>query len=101
MPEATVCYGIPFCQVLAGNVLTHSMGYATLVRVSPITLRVRELREAKGWSQAELARRAGVQRVTVTLIENHRTKGVDFETLEKLARALEVDPGYLIVKRGR
>lgn len=69
--------------------------------MSPITLRVRELREAKGWSQAELARRAGVQRVTVTLIENQRTKGVDFETLEKLAKVLEVDPGYLIVKRGR
>lgn len=69
--------------------------------MSPITLRVRELREVKGWSQAELARRAGVQRVTITLIEGQRTKGVDFETLERLARALEVDPGYLIVKRGR
>jgi transcriptional regulator with XRE-family HTH domain len=70
--------------------------------MSPITLRIRELREAKGWSQAELARRAGVQRVTITLIEGQRTKGIDFETLEKLARALEVDAGYLIVtKRGR
>jgi len=69
--------------------------------MSPITLRIRELRVARGWSQAELARRAGIQRVTVTLIEGHRTKGVDFETLEKLSRALEVDPGYLIVRRPR
>lgn len=45
--------------------------------------------------------RAGVRRATITLIEGHQTKGVDFDTLEKLARALEVDPGYLIVKRGR
>lgn len=69
--------------------------------VSPVTLRLRELREAKGWSQAELARRAGVQRVTITVIEGGRTKGVDFSTLDKLARALEVDPGFLIVRRGR
>ena len=69
--------------------------------MTPITLRVRELRQARDWSQRELARRAGVQQVTISLIENNRTKGVDFETLEKLARALEVDPGYLIVKRGR
>lgn len=69
--------------------------------MTPITLRVRELRQARDWSQRELARRAGVQQVTISLIENNRTKGVDFETLEKLARVLGVDPGYLIVKRGR
>jgi transcriptional regulator with XRE-family HTH domain len=69
--------------------------------MSYITLRLRELREVRGWSQAELARRAGLQRVTITLIEGHRTKGVDFDTLEKLARALEVDPAYLIVTRAR
>lgn len=67
--------------------------------MTPITLRVRELREAKGWSQAELAERAGVRRATVSAIENGLTKGVDFETLEKLARALEVDAGYLLVTR--
>lgn len=64
-----------------------------------ITLRVRELREARGWSQAELARRAGIRPSTLSAIENGQTKGVDFDTLEKLARALEVDPGFLIAKR--
>jgi transcriptional regulator with XRE-family HTH domain len=69
--------------------------------MTPIVLRVRELREAKGWSQRELARRAEVQQPTLSAIENGRTKGIDFETLEKLARVFEVDPGYLIVKKGR
>ncbi len=69
--------------------------------MTPITLRVRELREARGWSQAELANRSGVRRATISAIENDQTTGVDFETLEGLARALEVDPGYLIVKKAR
>ena len=69
--------------------------------MTPIALRVKELREAKGWSQAELSDKAGIRRATVSAIENDQTTGIDFETLEKLARALEVDPGYLIVKRGR
>ncbi len=64
-------------------------------------LRVRELREARGWSQRELARRAGVRQATLSAIENEQTSGIDFETLERLAKALEVDPGYLIVKKGR
>lgn len=69
--------------------------------MTPITLRVRELRQAKGWSLRELARRADVQPMTLSAIENGQTKGVDFLTLEKLARVLEVDPAYFLVKRGR
>ena len=69
--------------------------------MTPVVLRVRELREARGWSQRELARRAGVRQATLSAIENEQTSGIDFETLERLAKALEVDPGYLIVKKGR
>ena len=69
--------------------------------MTPITLRVRELREAKGWTQEALADRAGLRRATVNAIEGGRTKGVDFATLEALAKALGVDAGYLIVQRGR
>lgn len=69
--------------------------------MTPITLRIRELREARGWSLRELARRVEVRPNTLSAIENGLTTGIDFVTLEKLARALEVDPGYLIVKRGR
>ena len=69
--------------------------------MTPIQLRVRELREARGWSQAELARRADVRAATLSNIETGQTKGIDFETLEKLAKALGCDPGYLIVKKGK
>ncbi len=75
--------------------------YRTLVTMTPITLRVKELREAKGWSQAELADKAGIRRATVSAIESNQTTGVDFETLERMAKALGCDPGYLIVKKGK
>ncbi len=74
--------------------------YRTLQFMTPITVRVKELREAKGWSQAELAEKAGIRRATLSAIETNQTKGIDFETLECLASALGCDPGYLIVKKG-
>ena len=76
-------------------------GIPYIAIMTPITLRVKELREAKGWSQAELADRAKIRRATVSAIEANQTKGIDFETLERLAKALRCDPGYLIVKRGK
>ena len=69
--------------------------------MTPLTLRIKELREARGWSQAELARRAKVRQATLSAIENQLTTGVDFAVLDRLARALEVDPGFLLVRRGR
>lgn len=67
--------------------------------MTPIVLRVRELRKAKGWSQVELCERAGIRQATLSAIENNLTTGIDFATLEQLAAALDVDPGYLIVKK--
>lgn len=69
--------------------------------MTPLHLRIQELRLARGWTQAELARRAGIRRATVNRIENQHVQSIDLDVLEKLARALEVDPGYLVVKRGR
>ena len=69
--------------------------------MSPLSLRIRELRTAKGWTQTELARRAKIRRATVNRIENDHIKSIDLEVLEKLARALGCDPGFLIVKKGK
>jgi transcriptional regulator with XRE-family HTH domain len=68
-----------------------------LVVMSPVRLRVRELREVQGLTGAELARRAKVRPSTLSAIENHQTTGIDFDTLDRLAVALGVDAGYLIV----
>ena len=64
----------------------------------PLVLRVRELREALGLTQAELAERAGVRRATVNRSENAHVTAIDLEVLEKLGDALHVEPGFLIVR---
>lgn len=69
--------------------------------MSTLSLRVRELREKRGMSQAELGKAAGVRQATVSDIENGRVTGVKLGTLEKLARALDVPAQRLIVTRGR
>lgn len=69
--------------------------------MTPVMLRVREVREAKGWSLRELARQAHMRPATISAIETGQTTGIDFETLERLAVALEVDPAYLVVRKDR
>jgi len=66
--------------------------------MSPLMLRVRELREALGLTQAQLAERAGVRRATVSRIENAHVTAIDLEVLEKLGDALGVEPGFIVVR---
>ena len=67
--------------------------------MASVRLRVKELREGRGWTQSELSGRSGITVVTVSRIENGHTKGIDFETLDALATALQVHPAALIEKR--
>ncbi len=59
-------------------------------------MRLRELRDARGWTQLELAERAGVTRSTVSRIEGGKVASLDLEVFEKLANALDVHPAVLI-----
>jgi transcriptional regulator with XRE-family HTH domain len=54
----------------------------------PILLR--QLRERRGYSTRELARRAGVPHVTIVRIENDQTNPT-VRMLERLAKALGID----------
>ena len=80
-------------QGLRGCVYTYWM--------TPIVLRVKELRTAQGLTQKQLAERAKIRQATVSKLESGRIKSIDLEVLEKLAKALGCDPGYLIVKKGK
>lgn len=68
------------------------------LRMTPLTLRVAELRKAKGLSQNQLAKVAGVRQATLSAIESGTTRRVDFDVLERIADALGVDPALLIVR---
>jgi transcriptional regulator with XRE-family HTH domain len=54
-----------------------------------ISDRLRELREAKNLSQGDIEKRTGLLRCYISRVENGHTVPA-IETLEKLARALEV-----------
>lgn len=64
--------------------------------MTPIRIRLRELRESKQLSQAALSDVSGVRKATISDIENEKTSGIDFETLERLATALGVNAVVLI-----
>lgn len=67
--------------------------------MSPIRLRVRELRMAQGWTQEELAERAGGMRIaTISALENGRVGRVELNVIERLAAAFGVEPGFLLVR---
>lgn len=73
-------------------------------RMTPIVVRLRELREACGLSQLELSERAGVRQATISELESGKKQRLDFGILDRLCAALGVDPGELLErekKRGR
>ena len=49
---------------------------------------VKRLREAKGWTQAELSAASGVGRITISRLESGVLKETSAGTLMKLANAL-------------
>jgi transcriptional regulator with XRE-family HTH domain len=58
--------------------------------MSEIGKRIHELREAHGFSQSEVARRAGITPSTIHFIESGRTKEPSASTVAAIARAIGV-----------
>ena len=61
---------------------------------------IRELRQKKGWTQTELARRSGIKQGVLSYIENGRTKHPRSDTLAAIASALGVPVERLMKKAG-
>jgi putative transcriptional regulator len=83
--------------------LRKGTGLRTFPAMSPLQLRLRELREARGLTQAQLADAAGVRRATISDLENGATRQDTLDLIDRLCAALKVEPGELIVreKKGR
>lgn len=62
----------------------------------PMALRIKELREAKGWTQDDLARRANISRSHISMIESE-ARPVNTLKLSAIAAALDVTPEELFV----
>jgi|HubBroStandDraft_5_1064220.scaffolds.fasta_scaffold1543638_1 transcriptional regulator with XRE-family HTH domain len=63
-----------------------------------LSTRVKSLREAKQRTQQELAAESGVSVTTISRYENERVTMFSAKVLERLADALDVHPGLLLVK---
>lgn len=57
--------------------------------------KIKEVREAKGMTQAELARISGISRVTISALENGVVRNTTSKTLLKLAEALETTVDHI------
>lgn len=64
--------------------------------MTPIRVRIRELREKRGWSQQQLGARANVRQATISELETGAIQRADFAVLDRLAQALDVEPGELL-----
>jgi len=53
---------------------------------------VRHLRDERGWTQEQLAREAGITVTSVSNLERGATMLPNAETVEKLARAFDLEP---------
>jgi len=71
-----------------------TMAVVTLGR-TPLAERIILERASRGWSQAELAKRAGVSPSTIALAETGGSK-TSARTLYRIAQALEIDPLVLL-----
>lgn len=67
--------------------------------MAPIEINLREFREKKGLSQAELGKRASVRQGTISSLENGKGRRVDLDVLERIARVLGVKATALLSER--
>lgn len=61
-----------------------------------IVLHLDELIKKRNISKSQLAKQTGISRNTIYLITNDKTKSIEFDTLDKLCRALECSVGDII-----
>jgi len=66
--------------------------------MSPVRLRLKELRQAAHLTQAQLAKKVGVRQATINDLENDKSRRIELDLLERLAAALGVEPGALLIR---
>jgi transcriptional regulator with XRE-family HTH domain len=72
-----------------------------MIRLPIFARRVTEEREKRGWSQQELAAKAGTSYQTIWRIEHGKHKEPGIYVARKIARALQVSLDYLVNLHGK
>jgi putative transcriptional regulator len=63
----------------------------------PVEVRLKQIREAKGFSQNALARQLEMSLANVQKIEYGKAKSIPLDTLEKICLTLDCEIGDLLV----
>ena len=71
-----------------------------MIQGVPVLTQLRRLRESKYLSQAMLAKKAGLDVVTISRLETGK-QSATYATMHKLAEALGVEPGELVETEGK
>ncbi len=71
-----------------------------LYNMTPVEIRLREIRKAAGLTQAQLARKAKLAQGEISRIESHATM-ISLDVLDRLCRALKCEPGEILVRKRR
>ena len=56
---------------------------------------IRMLRELKGWTQAELAKRSGINATNISLLENEKVE-IGKKRVEQIAKAFDIHPAIIM-----
>ena len=68
--------------------------------MSPLILTIREWRERRGMTQAQLAERVGVRQATISDLETGQSRRIELDLLDRLSRALRCKPADLLLRKG-
>ena len=71
-----------------------------LYNMTPVEIRLREIRKAAGLTQAQLARKAKLAQGEISRIESTATM-ISLDVLDRLCRALRCEPGDILVRKRR
>ncbi|WP_153944977.1 helix-turn-helix domain-containing protein, partial [Acinetobacter baumannii] len=64
--------------------------------MSSIGERVKKLREKRGWTQLDFAKKLGISNSVLSRIENGEKKNVEDYLVKRLAETLEISADYLL-----
>jgi putative transcriptional regulator len=66
--------------------------------MTPVVLRLREVRQSRGITQTQLAATVGVRRATISDLETGKTRTETLDLIDRLCHALTCEPAELLVR---
>ena len=66
--------------------------------MTPIEIKLREVRVVAGMTQADLAKKTGIDQGDISRIETGQTGGIRLDVLDRLCKALKCEPGDILVR---